>query len=83
MNLEDIERLDAVQSSVGKLVEERIKNGPRLVTILGEHIPLPHSIGAFTPSEWRLIERYVANEIESVKVSTHLLGKLIKEYAVA
>ena len=40
IDLEDFERLDALDARVGVLVEQRVEHGARLVAVLGEDVAL-------------------------------------------
>ena len=79
VNFQNIEGLDAPDTAVGVLLQQRLENGPCLLAILGEDMALLHAIGSFAAGQGRLVEGDMADEVEGVIVATNLLGKFVEE----
>ena len=82
IDLEDVQRLDALDAAVGVLVEQRVEDGAGLLAVLGEDVALAHVVGALPAGERRLVEGDVADEVEGVVVPADLLGQLVEEDAL-
>src|SRR3990172_2402824 len=52
IDLEDVERFDALHAAIGKLVEQGIEHGTGLAAVFGEDVALFHFLGAFAAG-WR------------------------------
>src|SRR5439155_18504714 len=67
-------------TTVSIFVEKSIQNGPRFLTIFCKNISFLNVVSAFAARQWRLVEDYVTNEIESVVVVPGLLRQLAKKH---
>jgi hypothetical protein len=59
-------------------LQQRLQHGPCLRTVPGKDIALTNVIGAFPPGQRRLIERYMANQVERIQVLAQFIGQRVQ-----
>lgn len=77
INLQNFERLHALQSAVGVFLEKRIEDGTGFGAVFSEDVSLLHFFGALFSGERRRVEGKVADEVEGVVVTPHLFGEFV------
>ena len=81
IDLEDVERLEALEAGIGILVEQGFEHGAGLVAVAGEDVATAHLGHALAAGARRPVKGHVADQVEGIVVGTDLLGQFVKEDA--
>ena len=58
-------------------LQERLKHGARLRTVLGEDVPFAHTLCTLAARERRLVERHMADKVKGVEIPADFLGQRV------
>src|SRR5580765_5327103 len=83
INFENFKRFYALETAVGILLQQCLKNGPHRLPVFRKHISLSNCGSSFTAGQWRLIKRNMTNEVKCIEVPPNLLCQFVKEYSAA